>query len=331
MGSIKPVMVAFVTGGSGFLGGALVRRLVADGWQVRALARSPQSAAAVAEAGAHAVHGDVDDLDALTSGTVGCEVAFHAAAQVTEWATREQYLRVNVGGTRNVIEACRRAGVRRLVHVGTEAAMLAGQPLIDIDETAPLRPDSASLYCATKAMAERAVLDARGDGLETVVVRPRLVWGPGDRTILPALVEAVRRGRFRWIGGGTHRTSTTYVDNAVHGLLLAATADHPGPSYFVTDGDPVIFREFVQKLLASQGVSVPDQSVPPAVARAAATVLELTWRVLRLRGTPPVTRTATWLASLECTIDITRARSELGYQPVTSRAEGLAMLRPTSM
>lgn len=324
-------MVAFVTGGSGFVGGALVRRLVAEGWRVRALARSPQSAAAVVEAGASAVHGDVDDLDALASGAAGCDVAFHAAAQTTEWGPREQYLRVNVGGTRNVIEACRRAGVRRLVHVGTEAAMLAGQPLIDIDETAPLRPDSASLYCATKAMAEQAVLAAHGDGLETVVVRPRFVWGPGDRTILPALLEAVRRGRFRWIGGGTHQTSTTYIENAVHGLLLAARASTPGRSYFITDGDPVIFREFVAELLATQGVHVPDKSMPPAAARAAATVLEMTWRVLRLGGTPPVTRTALWVASLECTIDITRARSELGYQPVTSRAEGLAALRSTSI
>lgn len=324
-------MVAFVTGGSGFVGGAVVRRLVADGWQVRALARSPQSAAAVVEAGATAVDGDVNDLDALTAGAAGCEVTFHAAAQVTEWGPREQYLRVNVGGTRNVIEACRRAGVRRLIHVGTEAAMLAGQPLIDIDETAPLRPDSASVYCATKAMAEQAVLDNHGDGLETVVVRPRLVWGPGDRTILPALVDAVRRGRFRWIGGGTHWTSTTYIENAVQGLLLAATASRPGPSYFITDGDPVIFREFVEKLLASQGVSVPDKSVPPAAARAAAAALEMMWRVLRLRGAPPVTRTATWLASLECTINITRARSELGYQPVKSRAEGLATLQPRSI
>ncbi|MGH3977920.1 MAG: NAD-dependent epimerase/dehydratase family protein [Pseudonocardiaceae bacterium] len=321
--------VAFVTGGSGFIGGALLRRLVADGWQVRALARSPASAAAVAGPGVQAVHGDVDDVAALTRGAAGCEVAFHAAALVAERGTREQYLRVNVGGTRNVIEACRRAGARRLVHVGTEAAVLAGQPLVGVDETAPLRPDSASLYCATKAMAERAVLDANGDELETVVVRPRLVWGPGDRTLLPALMEAVRRGRFSWIGGGTHRTSTTHVDNVVQGLMLAATNGRPGRSYFVTDGAPVVFREFVEQLLATQGVSVPDRNVPRAVARAAAPVAELTWRVLRLRGTPPITRIAAWVASLECTIDISRARSELGYEPVTSRAEGLAALRST--
>jgi nucleoside-diphosphate-sugar epimerase len=212
---------AFVTGGSGFLGGALIRRLRRDGWGVRALARSSDAAARVEQAGAEAVRGALDDRSALGA-PARCELAFHAAANVSDWPPREDYLRVNVEGTRKVIEACRAGGVRRLVHVGTEAALMAGEPLRMVEERAPLRPDSKCGYCASKAVAERLVRDANGDGLETVVVRPRLVWGPRDTTVLPALVEAVEGGRFAWIGGGRHRTSTTYVDNAVEGLVLGA-------------------------------------------------------------------------------------------------------------
>ena len=131
-------------------------------------------------------------------------------------------MRGNVEGTQNALEASRGAGVRRFVHVGTEAALLAGEPLVEVDERAPLRFDSPALYSETKARAEEAVVEAAGQGFETVVIRPRLVWGPGDTTILPALVEAVKAGRFAWIGGGRHTTSTTHVDNVVEGLLLGA-------------------------------------------------------------------------------------------------------------
>lgn len=318
--------VAFVTGGSGFVGGALIRRLVADGWRVRALARSEGSARAVAGAGAEPVEGDLDHVDALAGGASGADVVFHCAAFVKQWGRREEYLRGNVTGTRNVVEACRRVGVPRMVHVGTEAAMLAGEPLVGIDEDTPLRPDSKSLYCSTKAMAEVVVREANRDGLRTVVVRPRLVWGPGDSTILPALVTAVRKGRFRWIGGGRHLTSTTYIDNAVHGLVLAATASDPGPSYFVTDGPPVVFRDFIARWVGTQGVTIPDRDMSPAAARFAAVAAEGVWRVLRLPGEPPITRTAVWLSALECTVDISRATRELGYRPPVTREQGIAAL-----
>jgi nucleoside-diphosphate-sugar epimerase len=318
---------AFVTGGSGFIGGALLRRLRTDGWSVRALARSDAAAQKVAGAGAEPVGGDLDDVDAMATGAQGCDVAFHAAAALGDWGRREDFERSNVQGTRNALEAARRAGVRRFVQVGTEAALLAGQPLVDVDETAPLRPDSKALYSATKARAEQAVRDANGPDLETVVVRPRFVWGLGDTNILPTLVEAARSGRLRWIDGGRHRTSTTHVENAVHGLVLGAERGRPGGVYFVTDGEPVVFREFVTELLDTQGVQAPEGTVPRAAARMAAPALEGLWRVLPLRGRPPITRFAYWVAALETTIDISRARTELGYEPRKTIAEGLAELR----
>ena len=317
---------AFVTGGSGFIGGALIERLRREGWDVRALARSDRAAERVHSLGAEPVMGDLDDRDSLRAGAEGCEVAFHAAAKVEDWGDPADFERLNVRGTQNVIDACREAGVGRLVHVGTEAALMAGQPLVNVDESAPLRPDSPALYSSSKAKAEQLVRDANGNGLETVVVRPRFVWGRGDSSLLPQIIEMVRSGRFRWVGGGRHLTATTHVDNTVEGLWLGATRAPAGGVYFVTDGEPVVFREFLTRMLGTQGVTVPDKSVPPGVARAAAAAAERIWRVLGRPGSPPLTRFAVWVSSQECTIDISRAERELGYRPATSREDGLAEL-----
>ncbi|GAC1319025.1 MAG: NAD-dependent epimerase/dehydratase family protein [Thermoleophilaceae bacterium] len=319
--------VAFVTGASGFIGGRLTERLRADGWRVRALTRSDASAKAVSERGAEPVPGELGDPASIRGAATGCGVAFHAAARVGDGGALADFERDNVEGTRNVLAACAEAGVARFVHVGTEAALLAGEPLVAVDESAPLRPDSPAPYAATKARAELAVRRASRAGFETVVVRPRLVWGVGDTTVLPAIVDAVRRGRFRWIGGGGHLTSTTHIDNAVEGLLLAATLGTPGSAYFVTDGQPVIFREFVTDLLATQGITAPDRSLPAPLATAIAVAGETLWRLLRLGGAPPLTRMSLWVSSLETTLDDSRARSELGYRPVRTVAGGLKELR----
>ena len=318
---------AFVTGGSGFVGTALIRRLAADGWTVRALARSPEAEAKVRRAGAEAVRGDLLDAGALERGARGAGVAFHSAARLGDFGPWKEFRRVNVDGTKAVIAACRAAGVQRLVHVGTEAALMHGQPLVAVDEHYPLALRSRAPYSATKAAAEAAVIEANGNGLETVVVRPRFVWGAGDTTLLPVLVAMARSGRLRWVGGGRQLTSTTHVANTVEGLVLAAGKGVPGNAYFVTDGSPVVFREFVSALLATQGVQAPEGDVPLPVARAVARVSETLWRVLPLPGEPPVASFAVWASGLEATIDDTKAREQLGYAPVMTRDHGLTAMQ----
>ena len=319
---------AFVTGGSGFIGGRLIERLRADGHSVRALARSDAASAIVSERGAEPVRGDLVDVAAMRAGAAGCELAFHAAATLGDWGKLEEFERGNVQGTRNAVQACREAGVKRFVHVGTEAALMAGEPLIDIDERAPLRPDSPAPYSATKAQAERIVLESNRDGeFETVVVRPRFVWGRGDTTLLPEMVAMVKAGRFAWVGGGRNHTSTTHVDNVVEGLILGAERGRAANAYFVTDGEPVQFREFVTELLATQGVTAPNRSIPAPVAHAVAVAGELAWRVLPLPGRPPLSRFVYWVTAQECTIRIDKARTELGYAPVITRGDGMAELR----
>lgn len=320
---------AFVTGGSGFVGGALISRLARDGWTVRALARSDASAQAVEAAGAEAVRGDLDDVNAMRAGADGADVLHHAAAKVEDFGDPADFERVTVQGTRNALEAARDAKVPRFVHVGTEAALMAGQPLVKVDETAPLRPDSPAPYPWSKAKAEQIVRDANGDGVETVVVRPRFVWGRGDTTLLPEIVAMTKAGRFAWIGGGGQLTATTHIDNTVEGLVLAAELGKPGGVYFVTDGDPVVFREFVSDLIRTQGVEPPTRTMPLGLAKAAAAACEGTWKLLRRKDRPPLTRFTVWVSALECTIDDSRARDELGYREVKTREQGLAELRTT--
>jgi nucleoside-diphosphate-sugar epimerase len=318
---------AFVTGGSGFIGGKLLQRLVDEGRSVRALARSVSAAARVAELGAEPVRGDLDDPISLTAGADGAGVAFHLAAHLGEWGAWEDFERGNVVGTRNVLAACEEAGVERFVHCGTEAALMAGEPLVQVDETAPLRPDSRAPYPATKAKAEQAVRAASREGFETVALRPRFVWGRGDTTLLPEMVATVEAGRFAWVGGGRNVTDTTHVDNVVEGLILAAAKGRSGEAYFVTDGEPVVFRQFVGELLRSQGVEPPDRSLPAWTAAPMARICEASWKLLPLPGDPPMTTFRSWLLTQECTIDISKARAELGYEPIVSHEQGLAELR----
>jgi nucleoside-diphosphate-sugar epimerase len=318
---------AFVTGGSGFIGGRLVRRLVAGGTKVRALARSDTSAAKVEALGAEPVRGDLDDVASIASGAARCETAFHLAAQLGDWGPWEEFERGNVVGTRNALAGCAEAGVGRFVHCGTEAALMAGEPLVHVDETAPLRPDSKAPYPATKAKAEQAVRDANREGFETVVLRPRFVWGAGDTTLLPTMIEMIESGRFAWIGGGGNVTDTTHVENVVEGLLLAAEKGRAGEPYFVTDGTPVVMREFVTEMLSTQGVQAPDRTLPGWIAGPLAVGSEAAWRLLPLPGRPPLNRFSSWIMTQECTIEISKARRELSYEPVVSKEEGMAELR----
>jgi nucleoside-diphosphate-sugar epimerase len=328
--SARVTSTAFVTGGSGFIGGRLVERLARDVVSVRALARSEDSAQLVAKRGADPVRGDLSDRASLEAAAAGTEIAFHLAAHLADWGPLEDFERGNVEGTENALAACAAAGVRRFVHCGTEAALMAGQPLVNVDESAPLRPDSRAPYPATKARAELAVRRANREGFETLTVRPRFVWGRGDTTLLPEMVATVQRGQWAWVGGGRNVTDTTHVDNVVEGLKLAAEKGAPGRAYFVTDGEPVVFREFVTALLETQGVVPPDRNLPAWTATPLARVSEAAWRLLPLQGAPPMTTFRAWLLTQECTIDISKARRVLGYEPVVSRDQGLADLRAES-
>lgn len=314
---------AFVTGGSGFVGGNLIETLRSQGVEVRALARSDKAAETVSALGAEAVRGDLDSTDAMIEGMRGCDVVFHAAAIVTLWGDPAEFHRVNVEGTQHVIDAAKTAHVPRLVHVSTEAVLAGGKPIVDADETWPYPKKPVGLYPLTKGLAEQRVIAANGVALETVAIRPPLIWGKGDTSVLPQIAAAVKRGQWVWFDGGHYLHTTTHIANVIEGLLLAAEKGRGGEIYFICDREPADFREFMTAMLATRGIEPENKKVPWWIANLIAMTGEWMWRTFRLKGAPPLPRSVLFVMGQKLTVDDSKARRELGYQAKVTREEGL--------
>lgn len=316
-------MKIFITGASGFVGSALVQKLK-KGHTILAMSRSEKSDAAIKKLGAKPVRSELGKVtpDQLR----GADVIIHAAAHVEQWGDKADFWRVNVMGTQQLLSAARAAGVKRFIFIGTEAALFHGQDMLSIDETYPRAEKSPFLYSQTKAVAEKLVLAANAPGFATLSVRPRLVWGTGDKTILPVLVAMIKKKQFMWMDRGEKNTSTTHIANLVQAVELALKKGKGGEAYFVTDGEDTTFRSFLTRYLATQQIVPPNKSIPGAVARALAFVVEGIWKILRLKKEPPLTRFAAAIMSRHCTIRIDKIRKEMGFKPVISVADGLSQM-----
>jgi nucleoside-diphosphate-sugar epimerase len=318
-------MRVFVTGATGFIGGAIARAIAASQNEVTALSRSESGDSALRALGAEPVRGDLASLE--PGDLPDCDAVVHCAAHVEPWGTREQTWQINVEGTARVLAAARAAGALRFVHMSTEAVLWRGQDLRDVSEDHPYPASTPYLYSETKAEAERLILAANADDFACVALRPRFVWGPGDQTLAPEILSMAERGAFAWLDGGRKRTSTTHIANLVHATKLALEHGRGGEVYFVTDGEDSDFRSFVTRMIAAHGVDLQGANLPGWLARPAAALVESLWRGLGIRSAPPITRHAIDLMCCDCTLQIDKIRDELGYEPVISVDEGLAQLK----
>ncbi len=328
-------MQALVTGGGGFLGKAIVTRLLASGVAVHSLARGEYPE--LQQLGAECVRGDVADTAAVLRAAEGCDVVFHVAAKAGVWGRYEDYHRANVVGTENVLAACRAHQISKLVYTSSPSVVFNGRDEAGIDESAPYSDKYLAHYPQTKAIAERAVLKANGermsDGrlLTTVALRPHLIWGPGDNHLVPRLIERARQGKLRRVGAGTNVVDTVYIDNAADAHLLAAQQlgpDSPiaGRAYFITNGEPVPLWDLIDRMLACGGLPPVKRHISARSAYIIGAILETIYRWTGRSDEPPMTRFVARQLATAHWFDITAARRDLGYQPHVTIDEGLKRL-----
>lgn len=324
-------MRVLVTGGGGFLGTAIVRALRDEGHEVTSFSRRRHDH--LDGLGASQIQGDLVDADAVASALAGMDAVVHAAAKPPPWGRPADYDAINVGGTQNVLDGCRQAGVRHLVYTSTPSVVAADGPIEGGDERLPYGTHFFGAdYPRTKAEAERRVLAADGEALRTIALRPHMIWGPGDPHFLPRFVQRRRSGALARIGPDDPLVDTVYIDNAADAHVLALLAlregeDVHGKAYFVTNDERVGLWSMVDRLLAAAGEPPVTRRVPLGLARPAAWLLESAWRAFGLAGEPRLTRFLVHQVSCAHWFDVSAARRDLGYAPAVSTAEGLERLR----
>ena len=325
-------MKILVTGGGGFLGQALCRGLIERGHQVVSFNRGHYPV--LAALGVGQVQGDLADAHALSHAADGVEAIFHNAAKAGAWGSYESYYSANVTGTQNVLDACRLHGIGKLVYTSTPSVTHRATHPVEggTADDVPYGDDFQAPYAETKAIAEKAVLAANGPALATIALRPRLIWGPGDQQILPRLVERAKAGRLRIVGDGSNRVDTTYIDNAAQAHFdafehLAVGAACAGRAYFISNGEPKPMGELLNALLDAAGAPRVDKHLSFKAAYRIGAVSEVVWKLLALKGEPPMTRFLAEQLSTAHWYDMGPATRDFGYRPQVSFDEGLTRLK----
>jgi nucleoside-diphosphate-sugar epimerase len=316
-----------VTGASGLLGRAVAREIAGQGHSVRTFQRRQSGLEGD-------VPGLVDELGTITTtedivrAVDGVDAIVHLAAKVSLAGTPAEFERVNIGGTRDLLAEARRVGVEKFVFVSSPSVAHSGSSIVG-DDALPANPGHArGDYARTKASAELLALGEDSPDLRVVVVRPHLVWGPGDTQLVARIVERARDGRLPLLGHGAALIDTIYIDNAASGIAaaLARVDDVHGNSYVLTNGEPRPVAELLAGMCAAAGVRAPSWRVPAALARAAGSVVEAVWKVAPGSDEPPMTRFLAEQLSTAHWFDQRRTRADLQWAPRVSLDEGFARL-----
>ena len=317
-----------VTGGGGFLGQAIVSRLVKRGDHVRSLARNfyPE----LEKMGVDQIQADISDSATVAAACEDRTIVYHVAAKPPPWGRYADYHQTNVIGTQNIIDRCLDQEPSRLIYTSSPSVVHNSQDIEGADESMPYPQKFNSHYAKTKAMAEQLVVKASGNKLKTIILRPHKIWGPGDNQILPRLV--VRAKKLKQIGDGKNLFDVTYIDDAADAHILAADKlkQHPdlsGNIYFISQGQPVLAWYMINEFLKAAGCSPVKKSVPFRVAWVTGALLELVYKILHLSKEPYITRFLAETVSQSNWFNIDAAKRDLGYAPKISIPEGLRRLR----
>ncbi len=317
-----------VTGGGGFLGKAIVKKMAAKNLTVTSFSRNfyPE----LEKMGVAQIQGDLADKNAVVNAFKNIDIVFHVAAKAGIWGPYEEFYRVNVTGTRNVISACLENSIQQLIYTSSPSVVFDEYDKENIDESAPYSKKYLAPYPETKAMAEKLVRDAAKKGLKSIIIRPHQIWGPEDNHIIPAIIK--RAGKLKIIGRKDDLVDTIYVDNAADAHLLAAEKllEHPllsGNIYFVSQDEPVSKWKMANAFLDAAGLPPIKGHVSAKTAYIAGAVFEFIYKLFCIKNDPPVTRFAAVEAATSHWFNISRAKKDLGYYPLVSTQEGLLRLK----
>jgi len=323
-------MKALVTGGGGFLGKAIVLQLLDRGDEVCSYSRGDYPD--LRRLGVQVIRGDIADDSSVSSAVKGCDIVFHVAGKPGVWGPYVEYYRPNVLGTKNILGACNRHGVTRLVYTSTPSVVHGGGDMEGVDESAPYPKTFKTHYQKTKTIAEKMVLNANGKHLATISLRPHLIWGPGDNHLVPRLIDRGRSGKLSRVGKKPHLVDCTYIDNAAKAHLLAADRLSPGAviagkAYFISQGEPIDVGDLIDLIIGTAGIPPMSRTVSPGLAYALGWTFEMLFILCRVKKEPPMTRFLAKQLSTAHWFDISAARRDLNYHPEISIKEGLERLK----
>jgi nucleoside-diphosphate-sugar epimerase len=324
-------MKAIVTGGGGFLGRYVARALKNDGYEVTILGRREYPE--LKKEGFAFSKTDICDLVALCNAFVGFDEVHHVASLTGISVQKEPFQKINIDGTKNVIKACRKNSIRKLIYTSSPSVVFdpSKKNHKTLDESAPYPEKFLDHYTQTKAEAEKIVLDANSIELATVSLRPHLIFGPEDTNLIPRLIERAKKGKLFIVGDGKNIVDFTYVENAALAHLLASKKLAPnseisGKAFFITNGEPMPAWDFVGKLLEGMNLKKPSRKIPLRIAYALGAIFETSYKLLNIKREPLMTRfLATQLANAHC-YSIKNAKTFLGYEPKTSIDTGLQLV-----
>jgi len=322
-------MKILVTGAGGFLGGAIARRLLKRGDDVRSFARNAYPR--LVDLGVECVRGDLGDAEAVHKAVDGCDMVYHVAAKPGVWGPRADYYRCNTQGTLNVLDGCAKAGIRHLVYTSTPSVVHGGDHIEGADESLPYPARYSTAYPETKALAERAVLEADSAQLRTVALRPHLIWGPGDNHLVPRIIARAKAGKLRLVGPPSPRIDSTYIDDAARAHVMAGddlmgAGRCAGKAYFISQGEPWPADELINGILRAAGLPACERYLSPRAAWWVGACLEGVYTLLRRKSEPPITRFVACQLSTNHWYDIGAAERDFGFVPEFSIAMALERL-----
>ena len=315
-------MKCLVTGGGGFLGREITERLLARGDEVTSISRSVHPE--LESLGARSLAIELNESAPLLAALQGIDVVFHTAAKAGIGGSRKEYWRTNFAGTLNLLELCQRASVAKFVFTSSPSVTFDGQDHVRASNNLPYAKHFLAAYPASKAAAERVVLQANGHGgLQTVALRPHLILGVRDPHLVPRIIERARSGALRIVGSGDNEVTLCAVENAAHAHLLAADAlnkdaPHAGRAYFIGQEQPVLLWPWIQELLTRLGIAPPGRRISAGAASALGALCEITWSALGRKSDPPMTRFLAAQLSRSHSYDMAPARRDFGYREIVA-------------